>query len=63
MTEKNAIPKVTFMTRQDLATIFIKKIKLELGNKVTDWTPAPEDLVMESEIAAVTKGEIDDICI
>ena len=41
---KKDIPKVAFLTRQNLATIYIKKIKLEIGNKVTDWTPAPEDI-------------------
>lgn len=41
---KNDTPKVCFLTRQDSATIYIKKIKLELGNKNTDWTPAPEDV-------------------
>lgn len=35
---------ISFLTRQNTATISIKKIKLELGNKPTDWTPAPEDL-------------------
>lgn len=60
---KNTTPQVSFLIRQDLVTVFIKKIKLELSNKATDWTPAPEDLVMESEIAAVTKSEIDGICI
>lgn len=41
---KKDTPKVSFLTRQDSATIYIKKIKLELGNKNTDWTPAPEDV-------------------
>lgn len=41
---KKVTPKVCFLTRQDSATIYIKKIKLELGNKPTDWTPAPEDV-------------------
>ena len=41
---KNDIPKVAFLTRQNSETIYIKKIKLELGNKATDWTPAPEDV-------------------
>lgn len=27
------------------ATIYARNIKLELGNKATDWTPAPEDLI------------------
>lgn len=44
VTTKKATPKVCFLTRQDSATIYIKKIKLELGNKNTDWSPAPEDL-------------------
>ena len=25
-------------------TLFIREMKLELGNKATDWTPAPEDI-------------------
>lgn len=32
-------------------TVYVKNVKLESGNKVTDWTPAPEDVT--SEIAAV----------
>lgn len=36
-------PKISFLTRQANVSIFIKKIKLEKGNKATDWTPAPED--------------------
>ena len=27
----------------------IKEAKLEKGNKATDWSPAPEDTVMESD--------------
>lgn len=41
---KKVTSKVCFLTRQDSATIYIKKIKLEKGNKATDWTPAPEDV-------------------
>ena len=26
--------------------LYFKKIKLEKGNKATDWTPAPEDIIM-----------------
>lgn len=44
VTTKKDIPKVSFLTRQNSATIYIKKIKVELGNKNTDWTPAPEDV-------------------
>lgn len=43
--KKNANqPKIAFLTRQDTATVYLKKIKLELGDKATDWTPAPEDV-------------------
>lgn len=42
--KNNAQPKIAFLTRQDTATVYLKKIKLELGDKATDWTPAPEDV-------------------
>lgn len=32
-----------FGWRQAIGTYYIRKIKLEKGNKATDWTPAPED--------------------
>ncbi len=35
--------ELTFFTRA-AETIYIKGIKLEKGNKATDWTPAPEDI-------------------
>lgn len=35
----------------------ITKIKLEKGNKATDWTPAPEDV--DSQIASITKEAAD----
>ena len=35
--------ELTFFTRA-AETIYIKGIKLEKGNKATDWTPAPEDV-------------------
>lgn len=28
----------------ETATIYVKNVKVELGNKATDWTPAPEDV-------------------
>lgn len=43
-------------------TVYIKSLKLELGNKATDWTPAPEDTVNENllldtqKMGAWTKG-------
>lgn len=30
--------------RHNKSVLQIKKVKLEIGNKATDWTPAPEDL-------------------
>lgn len=30
------------------ATIFVRNIKLEIGNKATDWTPAPEDVAQDA---------------
>lgn len=44
VTKNEYQPKFTFLTRQDTATVYLKKIKLEKGNKATDWTPAPEDI-------------------
>ena len=42
------------------ATLKIKKVKLEKGNKVTDWSPAPEDLQAQiSESSAATKAYAD----
>lgn len=38
------------------------KIKIERGNTATDWTPAPEDLAMKSELATVaTSGSYNDL--
>lgn len=56
---KDHTPKIAFVARQNSANVLIKKIKLELGSKATDWTPAPEDLAMEAELAMVAKGESD----
>ena len=30
-------------------TVYIAKLKLETGNKATDWTPAPEDLLVNAK--------------
>ena len=30
-----------------------KNLKLEIGNKATDWTPAPEDMASDSDLAGV----------
>ena len=33
--------------------VLVKKIKVEKGNKATDWTPAPEDMATENDIEYV----------
>jgi hypothetical protein len=40
----------------------IRNVKLEVGNKATDWTPAPEDVqaeIVAAEAAAVTTAASD----
>lgn len=37
---------------QSKTGVVVKKIKLELGNKATDWTPAPEDI--DGAVSALT---------
>lgn len=45
-------------TDGSLATLKVRRVKLEKGNKATDWTPAPEDV--DSKIATkVTQTDID----
>ena len=33
-------------------TIHVRKIKIEIGNKATDWTPAPQDVTNDSKMAS-----------
>lgn len=47
-------PLITFLTRQAIDHIFIKKVKLEKGNKATDWSPAPEDLGWSTTVPTLT---------
>lgn len=61
----------SIVSKQQIIYIFgVKKIgtfklgrpKLELGNIATDWTPAPEDLAMKSDLATVaTSGSYNDL--
>lgn len=37
-----------------VGTVYLKNLKLEKGNKATDWTPAPEDV--DADIASVEKS-------
>ena len=41
---------LAFLTRQNDVPIYIKQIKLEKGNKATDWTPAPEDSIQSVDV-------------
>lgn len=41
------------------ATLYITDVKFEIGNKATDWTPAPEDITSEIDAKIYTaKSEI-----
>ena len=40
-------------------TMYYKKIKIELGNKPTDWSPAPEDIESNLEDNYYTKTETE----
>ena len=51
--------KISFLTRQDTATVYVKKIKLEKGNVATDWTPAPEDQVNKGDVVNQTNAELE----
>lgn len=49
----------TLLTRQNTSTIYVKKIKLEKGNKATDWSPAPEDMATADSLADVNSSLTD----
>ncbi|WP_187360862.1 tail fiber domain-containing protein [Parvimonas micra] len=36
------------------STVIFKNIKLEKGNRATDWTPAPEDMATQSQISQLS---------
>ena len=38
--------------------LYIRKIKLEIGNKATDWTPAPEDKVSVGDVVDHVNSEL-----
>lgn len=46
---------LSFVFSNALGDVTITNVKLEKGNKATDWTPAPEDLVEESKYYTDTK--------
>ena len=44
--------------------VLVKKIKVEKGNKATDWTPAPEDMATQASLevtAEAIRGEVSDV--
>lgn len=44
---------------KDQLGVLVKKIKVEKGNKATDWTPAPEDMATSDDISSVqSSGEL-----
>lgn len=42
--DSNAVGLIGYMYHNSTGTIQVRKPKLEYGNVVTDWTPAPEDV-------------------
>ena len=44
----------------EASTVVIDSLKLELGNMVTDWTPAPEDVTSGIEAAQDAAGDASD---
>lgn len=53
----NAAGALTFTVVSANITVYLSKIKLEKGNKATDWTPAPED--SEEAINSATQAAQD----
>lgn len=53
----NAIISLNVLINQGSAAGTITKWQIEIGNKVTDWTPAPEDI----DAAIALKLDIDDL--
>lgn len=42
--EISSISGLTILLRDAIGQFFMKNLKVEFGNKATDWTPAPEDI-------------------
>ena len=57
--EKVVVPAGAVFMRFSYQKLDIGKIKLERGNKATDWTPAPEDVV--SDYVNLINQEIGDV--
>ena len=55
ITVKKAFSPITFYGGEAGVTFYLKDLKLEYGNKATDWTPAPEDT--EEDITALKETD------
>ncbi|AWP37764.1 hypothetical protein DXF96_00110 [Heyndrickxia coagulans] len=40
----------------NISSVYFSQIKLEKGNKATDWTPAPEDMATQSQISQLSNN-------
>ena len=49
--------QVQIMCGYGIAKFKVRNLKFEIGNKATDWSPAPEDLVGEAKTYADTKAD------
>lgn len=56
------VSKVGFRTNYLTGTVVISNLILEIGNKATDWTPAPEDMATNASLELkVDKSDNDQI--
>ena len=51
---------IAFWSNEANTTIYLTKIKLEHGEKATDWTPAPEDMATEGDVKGI-QSNVDSI--
>lgn len=63
-TDTTKLPNATSLnmyvyTRDFTGDVYFCDLKLEKGNRVTDWTPAPEDLATSDALDAVDKAAQD----
>lgn len=56
----NEISATSIMCRKDnfIGTLKIRKLKIVIGNKIGDWSPAPEDLQAYADEVAKAKSEL-----
>ncbi|MDU4052328.1 MAG: phage tail spike protein [Clostridium perfringens] len=56
----NEISATSIMCRKDnfVGTLKIRKLKIVIGNKIGDWSPAPEDLQAYADEVAKAKSEL-----